>query len=289
MSNYSIKDLESLSGIKAHTLRIWEQRYNIISPKRTDTNIRLYDDNDLKRILNISLLNQNGYKISKIAEMSLDDMNETVFGLVQESVKYPDQVQALMMSMMEMDEDRFEKTISRAILQFGLENSMINIVYPFLSKVGLLWQIGTVSPYQEHFISNLVRQKIIVAIDGQVATINNQKKYLVYLPESELHEIGLLFATYILKSRGFKVFYFGQTLPLVDLVEACRLSNPEFTFTVVTSLSKPDTIDFAEKLSIHLPNITHVISGHQICSDDLKWDNIKLMENAQKFIDYIEK
>ncbi len=288
MSNYSIKDLETLSGIKAHTLRIWEQRYNIIKPKRTDTNIRFYDDEDLKRILNISLLNQNGFKISKIADMSTLEINEKVFDLAQESLKYPDQVQALMMSMMEIDEDRFEKTISRSILQFGLEKTMIHIVYPFLNKVGLLWQIGTISPYQEHFVSNLIRQKIIVSIDSQTNLISESKKFLLYLPESELHEIGLLFATYILKTRGHKVFYFGQTLPVEDLIQACKTCQPDCTFTIITSLAHQEILHLGENLGQNLPSTVHVISSNLIQKSDFQYQNMFVAESAQAFIDFLE-
>jgi len=159
MSNYSIKDLEQLSGIKAHTLRIWEQRYNIIAPKRTDTNIRTYDDRDLKLVLNIALLKDHGHKISEISKLSLDEMNREVIKISDRQQNYPDQIHALTISMIDLDEDRFEKIISTNILQFGFENTIINIVYPFLSRLGTLWVTGSVGPAQEHFISNLIRQK----------------------------------------------------------------------------------------------------------------------------------
>jgi MerR family transcriptional regulator, light-induced transcriptional regulator len=149
MSNYSIRDLEQLSGIKAHTLRIWEQRYNIIAPKRTDTNIRLYDDQDLKLVLNISLLKEHGYKISEISKMSSEEMNNEVITISDKKLNYPDQIHALTISMIDLDEDRFEKIISTNILQFGFENTMINIIYPFLSRIGTLWVTGSIGPAQE--------------------------------------------------------------------------------------------------------------------------------------------
>jgi DNA-binding transcriptional MerR regulator len=287
LSNYSIKDLETLSGIKAHTLRIWEQRYNIIEPKRSDTNIRSYDDDDLKKILNISLLNHNGFKISKIAGMSAIDINQSVLNVAQESLKYPDHVHNLMVSMMEMDENGFDKIISKCILQFGLEKTMIHVVYPFLNKLGLLWQIGTISPYQEHFISNLIRQKIIVSIDNQTFENNYSKKYLLFLPESEMHEIGLLFANYILKSRGFKVYYFGQTLPFDDLLEACQTCKPDYTFTVMTSLGLQDTEMWIENIATHIPNVTHVVTGNQDFLANQTHKNIFFAKNAEAFIDFL--
>ena len=140
MGYYTIKDLEQLSGIKAHTLRIWEQRHNILHPKRTDTNIRYYDDEDLRLILNISLLKENGFKISKIAEMSKENLQEEVASITDQKFNYPIQIQALTISMLEMDENRFEKIISSNTLQHGFENTMLKIIYPFLIKIGYLWQ-----------------------------------------------------------------------------------------------------------------------------------------------------
>lgn len=144
MSNYSIKDLEQLSGIKAHTLRIWEQRYNIINPKRTDTNIRTYDDKDLKLVLNISLLKDHNYKISEIAKLSLEQLSKEVLTISDKQLNYPDQIHALTIAMIDIDEERFEKIMSTNILQFGFENMMINIIYPFLSRIGTLWITGSI-------------------------------------------------------------------------------------------------------------------------------------------------
>jgi MerR family transcriptional regulator, light-induced transcriptional regulator len=175
LSTYLIKDLEQLSGIKAHTLRIWEQRYNLLSPKRTDTNIRFYDDDDLKLILNVALLNDNGYKISKIAAMDSEVMRSEVMKLTDRTLTHDDQIHALTICMIEMDEDRFDKVLSTNILKLGFEQTMMNIIYPFMSKIGVLWQTGSINPAHEHFISNLVRQKLIVAIDGQVVSRDGKK------------------------------------------------------------------------------------------------------------------
>lgn len=290
MSYYSIKDLETLSGIKAHTLRIWEQRYHIIQPKRTETNIRFYDDEDLKKILNISLLNQNGYKISKIADMSVVDMSEHILTLSQENHLYPDQIQTLVMCMIELDEERFEKIMWRCIQHFGMEDTMIHIVYPFLNKVGLLWQIGTINPYQEHFVSNLIRQKLITATDALMSVPATQaKKFLLFLPDGELHEIGLLFSSYVLKKRGFKVFYFGQSLPFQELKEACALCQPDYTFTVITSLGSEETKKLIEVTGHTFPNIHHFMTGYQVVGQNVAIKNVMLMASVQDFIDYVDK
>lgn len=272
MSSYSIKDLEQLSGIKAHTLRIWEQRYNIISPKRTDTNIRTYDDQDLKLVLNISLLKDHGYKISEIARLSTEAMYQEVIKISDRQLSYPDQIHALTISMLDLDEERFEKIISINSLQFGFENTMIHIIYPFLSRIGTLWITGSVGPAQEHFISNLIRQKLIVAIDGQVNRQGpNGKKYVLYLPEGELHEIGLLFANYIIRARNNKVVYLGQNLPFSELVFAYELHKPDYIFSAITSVpSNHETQLYVDRMGKHFPESHILLTGYQIVGQDIK-------------------
>ena len=243
MSDYSIRDLEQLSGIKAHTLRIWEQRYNIIHPKRTDTNIRTYDDQDLKLVLNISLLKDHGYKISEISRMSREAMHQEVVKISEKQLNYPDQIHALTISMLDLDEERFEKIINTNILQFGFETMMVNIIYPFLGRIGTLWMTGSIGPAQEHFITNLIRQKVIVAIDGQLNRLRpGAKKFLLYLPEGELHELSLLFGDYIIRSRQHKVVYLGQSLPFNELIFAYDVHKPEYIFTVITTVPGSDEV-----------------------------------------------
>ena len=261
-----------MSGIKAHTLRIWEQRYNIITPKRTDTNIRTYDDLDLKLVLNISLLKDHGYKISEIAKLPIEEMYQEVVKISDRQLNYPDQIHALTISMLDLDEERFEKIISTNILQFGFENSMINIIYPFLSRIGTLWITGSIGPAQEHFITNLIRQKLIVAIDGQVNKQGpNGKKYMLYLPEGELHEISLLFANYIIRARHNKVIYLGQSLPFDELVFAYNLHKPDYIFSAITSVpSNHETQLYVDKLARQFPEAHLLLTGYQIVGQDIR-------------------
>ena len=269
MSTYSIKDLEQLSGIKAHTLRIWEQRYNLLSPKRTDTNIRFYDDDDLKLILNVAMLNDNGFKISKIASMSSDDIRKEVVKLTERSLTHDDQIHALTIAMIEMDEERFEKVLSGNISKLGFEQTMLNIIYPFMSKIGVLWQTGAINPAQEHFMSNLVRQKLIVAIDSQKYN-GGGKKFLLFLPEGELHEISLLFASYLIKSKGHKVIYLGQSTPKDDLLTVYNVHRPEYLLTVITtSPSAEFTQDYIHSLSERFHDSEILVSGYQVIGQDL--------------------
>lgn len=291
MTHYTIKDIEQLSGIKAHTLRIWEQRYNFVKPKRTDTNIRYYDDDDLKLILNISLLKDNGHKISRICSMPEEDLKLEVQTLMEKKMGFPEQIQSLMLAMLELDEDRFEKTMSTNILQIGFERTMMNLIYPFFQKIGILWQTGSITPAQEHFISYLVRQKIIVAIDGQVVNpLDFNKKYLLYLPEHELHEMSLLFSAYIIKARNNKVIYIGQNVPHEDLLNIYKDHAPDYLLTVMTS--NPPTKDaqaYIYKLSESFKNSTILISGHQVVGQDMDIpENMVLFNKLQDLIEFCD-
>ncbi|MCH7408016.1 MerR family transcriptional regulator [Belliella sp. DSM 111904] len=290
VSTYSIKDLEQLSGIKAHTLRIWEQRYSLLSPKRTDTNIRYYDDNDLKLILNVALLNENGYKISKIASMSPDEVREEVVKLTERTLTHDDQIHALTISMIELDEERFDKVISTNILKIGFEQTMLSIIYPFLSKIGVLWQTGSINPAQEHFISNLVRQKLIVAIDGQV-TKSGGKKFLLYLPEGELHEISLLFAAYIIKLKGHKVIYLGQSTPRSDLHMVYDVHQPDFLVTIITTAPSADQVEeYIKDISSKFSSTQLIISGIQVLGHDFRFpENVRVLNYIRDIKAYIEE
>lgn len=288
MSNYSIKDLEQLSGIKAHTLRIWEQRYNIIAPKRTDTNIRTYDDQDLKLVLNISLLKDHGYKISEISRLSVEEMHQEVIKISEQKLTYPDQIHALTIAMLDLDEERFEKIINTNILKFGLENMMIHIIFPFMNRIGTLWITGSIGPAQEHFMTSLIRQKIIVAIDGQLNKLRpGGKKYILYLPEGELHEMGLLFANYIFRSRGNKVIYLGQSLPFSELDFAYKVHTPDFIFSAITSIPGQDEIQqYVYRLSRQFPNAKIYLTGYQVVGQDIDTpENVEIVTNVEQLID----
>jgi DNA-binding transcriptional MerR regulator len=287
---YSIKDLEQLSGIKAHTLRIWEQRYNLLSPKRTETNIRYYDDEDLKLILNVALLNDNGFKISKIVSMDRPEMRDEVMHLTERSLTHDDQIHALTISMIEMDEERFDKILSINILKLGFEQTMMNIIYPFMSKIGVLWQTGAINPAQEHFISNLVRQKLIVAIDGQIHT-NTGKKFLLFLPEGELHEVSILFASFLIKNKGHKVIYLGQNTPNEDLKHVYNIHNPEFLLTVITtSPSSEFAQDYVNGLADRFKESQLLVTGYQVIGQDLKFDaNVRQLNYIRDIKDFLEE
>ncbi|GAB3941911.1 MerR family transcriptional regulator [Spirosoma harenae] len=281
MSTYSIRDLEQLSGIKAHTLRIWEQRYAILAPDRTDTNIRTYSDQDLKLVLNIALLKDNGYKISEISKLSPEALNQEVVKISNRQLSYPDHVQALTFAMIDLNEDQFEQIIQTTISRYGFENMMIHIVYPFLSRIGMLWVTGSISPVQEHFITNLIRQKIIVAIDGQENKLGpTGKTYLLFLPEGEFHELNLLFANYLIRSRANKVIYLGQNLGFSELTFAYERYKPDYLFTVLTSsLANHQVQPFVNRLSSTFSGSQIILTGIQVVGQDIDTTDNTLIIN----------
>ena len=285
MSEYSIKDLENLSGIKAHTIRIWEQRYGIIQPKRTSTNIRYYSSNDLKKILKIARLREIGIKISKIASMTKDEINQRIGSLDdQENNDITNYIHFLTTAMVDLDEDLFERTLSTCILQLGLETTMYRIIHPFLIKIGTLWQTEAINPAQEHFISCLLRQKLIVAIDGQKVRSGSQsKKFLLYLPEGELHELTLLFSCYLLRKYGQQVIYLGQNLPFEDIRIAYRVYNPDFLLSICTNFPTKDQMQtYVKKLSASFPKATILISGFAVVNGALSAPaNVKILHELQ--------
>ena len=290
MAHYSIKDLERLSGIKAHTIRIWEKRYGLLKPSRTDTNIRHYSDDDLKRLLNVSILNRHGIKISHIATMEETELAEKIVIVSRDASDYESLIENLVVSMVDMDNEKFEKLLSRSIMQVGFEDTILKIVYPFLEKIGILWLTGAVNPAQEHFITHLIRQKIIVGIDSVIpANHPSPKHFLLFLPEGELHEMGLLFYSYLLQKRGHKVTYLGQWVPLADMASASTVLNADCLLTsIVAVYSGTELMDYLIKLSATFHDKTIYVSGYQISqiSGTLP-DNIIRLNNTQDLLPYI--
>lgn len=292
MALYSIKDLEKLSGIKAHTLRIWEQRYSILNPKRTESNIRYYEDSDLKLLLNIALLNKNGMKISKIAKMDNEEIAVSVSAISSIGADNPSQLDALTISMVEMDEYKFDKIVSTNIKQIGFEKTMFQVLLPFLDKLSLLWLAGSIEPVQESFITNLIRQKIISAIENEpFVTGRNVKKYLIYSPEGERQELSILLFHYLLKARQSQVIYLGQDISLVDLKHACRINKPDFIFTMISeSFQQSSLQNYVDELKAMTPDIQILLSGYQIFAQNIKAEgNVILLKSLKETIEFLDQ
>lgn len=290
MATYSIRDLENISGIKAHTLRIWEQRYEILKPKRTDTNIRFYEEEDLRLLLSISMLNSNGYKISNIAKMSAEEIHEACRKMGPVGNEVSSLIDALTLAMIELDEARFEKTLASSTLKFGFEDTMMRVVYPFFQRVGILWQTGAIRPVQEHFMSNLVRQKLVVAIDAQqVGPASEGYKFALYLPEHEMHELGLLFAAYLLRARKHHVIYLGQNVPEDDLASVFDAYQPDYFFLALTITPPKESAEsYLTRLGKQFPKVKFLATGNAIELQAAMPDNVILFKQVTDLLHYLK-
>ncbi len=282
MGKYSIKELEQLSGIKAHTIRIWEKRHKLINPERTQTNIRFYSDEDLKKIINVSVLNNHGLKISKIANLTSDDLNKQVIALAESQHSTDLYIDQLVVSMVDLEEDDFERMITSFNMKFGLERTITEIIYPFLDKIGILWQTGNITPAQEHFISNLIRQKLIVALDGLPIPQKTAYRALLFLPEHELHELGLLFQYYLVKKEGIRTYYLGQSVPYGDLKKVAEEHHPHYLISSLTSHPHTHHVqEYINRLSADFPKTRIFLSGAAVRKSPLKIpSNVHILDKA---------
>lgn len=231
MGKYSIKELERLSGIKAHTLRIWEKRYNLFEPDRTETNIRYYSDEDLKKLLNVTILSNSGKKISKIVLLDDEQLKKAVSEVEDEHLVQQKRIDDLIFPMLKFDEDKINSLLESYYEALGVERTFTSVLYPFLEKIGILWLTDEVDPAQEHFITHIIRQKLSVAIENLPSNSEGSKKVILFLPEGEYHELGLLFFAYLYKKKGVKVYYFGQSAPVSQIKEAAKTIKPNWVLT----------------------------------------------------------
>ncbi|MDZ4750346.1 MAG: MerR family transcriptional regulator [Flavobacteriales bacterium] len=232
---FSIKDLESFSGIKAHTIRIWEQRYGILAPVRTDTNIRKYSESDLKTLLNVSTLNNMGFKISKIAQMKEQEMSDIILNKLQNASSEQYFQQMLKIAMVNYDEELFHQVSEQYIKDHGMVKTFSNLFVPFMEQIGVLWHAGAICPSNEHFISNLIRQKIISRIDAITTVSKSKDIYVLYLPQNEIHDITLLMLHYYLRASGYRSIFLGLSVPYEDLKEVVtRLGAVNFVSIFTT-------------------------------------------------------
>jgi DNA-binding transcriptional MerR regulator len=255
---YSIKDLEKISGIKAHTIRVWEQRYGLLLPNRTNTNIRSYSDYDARKLLNITTLIQNGWKISAASKLSNEEINNEIQKLI-ESIDLGEGtdtviVNQIVESGISLSEAAFEKAFSSALVKYGIRDSYLKVIYPTLVKIGLMWSKEDLVPVQEHFITNLLKQKLFTAIDSLPYRNVEKGSWLLFLPEGEHHELGLLMANYILKEKGYKVFYLGGNVPLANIKDVVYRDKIDNLFTFVVSRK---TVPVLISLVANLDTITN--------------------------------
>lgn len=271
MAIYSISDLVKLSGLKAPTIRAWEQRYGIITPKRTETNIRYYEDAELKQLLNITLLNKNGIKISKIAKMTEAERAEKIATFSSVNYEYDTQLDALTISMIELDEFKFNHILDTNIQQTGFEETMLNVIYPFLDKLSILWLTGSVNSVQESFVSNVIRAKLIRATDELPASNDREAPgYLLFLPEGEQQELSLLFMHYLLRVRGKRSLYLGLDISLTDLKDAEPLFKPSYLFTIISeTFVRQPVQQYLNSLLEYFPDCTVMGTGYQMAVQEI--------------------
>ncbi len=291
MDAFTIKDLENLSGIKAHTIRIWEQRYNFLNPSRTDTNIRYYSNEELITLLNIALLNKYGYKISHIDKMEPIEMKERIFSLTQSEAQLERIVNELIECMVDLRIEDFESVLDFQIASKGIEKTITQIIFPFLERIGILWVTSRVNPAQEHLVTNIIRQKLIVGIEKTVPTLQASATALLFLPEGEHHELGILFMYYLLKTRGVKVLYLGANVPMRDVVYVADLKQPSFLYTHLTSVASNFNFEkFLGKVGASMSSYSVVVSG--LLTQNYKKtipSNVNLKRSLPEVMEYLGK
>lgn len=262
MNSYTIKDLENIAGIKAHTIRIWEQRYSFLKPQRTETNIRYYSNEELKAILNISLLNKYGYKISHIDKMSESEIRDKIVSLSSSVAQLERVVNELIQCMVDLNIEKFEEVLDGHIASRGTDKTITQIIFPFLERIGILWLTNHINPAQEHLVTNIIRQKLVVGIENAFTHVEVNKSALLFLPEGEHHEIGLLYMYYLLKSRGVKVLYLGSNVPVKDVEFVANLKKPDTIYTHLTAVGSHFNFDkFLSNVGLKLSTYPLIISG----------------------------
>ena len=282
MSRFTMAQIVTLTGIKAHTLRKWETRYSFLEPERTETNIRYYSDMQLKKLLNVSVLTRNGFRISKIDKMSESEINDTIAYHLIDS-KQEDEISALVLSMLEMDEVKFDEIIKSQIIKNGLFATITNLIYPFLNQVGVLWGINKVLPAHEHFMSNLIRQKILSTIDLLPKPDKSAPSILMFLPEGEFHEIGLLIAHYIAKQLGWRVYYLGSSVPIKNIKQVVDYIKPKAMLTMFVSPSKVGFETQIENI-FEQGNLPLFVSGNPMVVKNIERDNLFYLSKPDDLI-----
>lgn len=279
MIHYSIADLENITGIKAHTIRIWEKRYNLISPFRTETNIRYYDNDQMKKLVNVASLIQSGMKISKVSNLSREELTDEINKLMAskaqtEASAYETYAGQLIKAGLEFDETTFNKVFANALLRYGMQSCYEKILIPLMNRVGMFWSTNRMNPAQEHFVSNLVKQKLHAVTDSLPPPTTSHKPSLLFLPQSEDHEIGLLMAKYILRNAGRNVIYLGQRVPFDNLTGTVKQTKPgQLLFFLVQMHPLEQLQDYLDKVSSEFRDLKIFVSGFPYILSKLKIPN----------------
>lgn len=285
MSLYSIKDLEHLSGIKAHTIRIWEKRYGLLDPNRSDTNIRSYSDNDVRRILNVAMLVKNGYKISSVSSFDEAKLQSEVIRLNRNANDAYKDIDQLLFHTVNLDTFGFEAMVDKIIDEFGFSKTIQQVIFPFFERIGILWQAGSIFTAHEHFVSNLIRNRLICEA-AKFESSQESKSALFFLRENEWHELGLLYFNFLAAQAGFRCVYLGQSLPFEDLSNLLTANKYDFVCTsFVQAIEKPELELYLANLSLVFNQDKILISGRQITIHKPKLpSNVLVVKNSNDFL-----
>lgn len=276
MVTYSVAQVEALTGIKAHTLRIWERRYDFLKPMRTPTNIRFYSDDQLKKLLNFGILVRNGYRVSKLEKMTDDEVFDAVTAILADPASEDrDEIKALTLAMLEMNEEDFDNIFERQVIRKGFLKTITEMIYPFLQYVGVLWNTNKAMIAQEHFVSNLIRQKIITAIERLAIPQKSAPAVVLFLLEGEDHEIGLLLANFIAKDMGWRTYYLGQDVPFANIEKVVDLIEPQMLMSLFMTPKPHKMNNFINAIKGD-NSVPFVISGNR--------DNLSVLEEVEGLI-----
>ncbi len=294
MAIYSIRDLEKLTGIKKHTIRIWEQRYNIITPKRTDTNIRYYTDDELRLLFNIALLNRNGYKINKLAKMTKEEIAAIVDQVSNRNEGSSAKIDALTLAMLNLDERGFERIFAASVEERGFEQTMVYLIYPLLENLKALWITRSINPAHEKFITHLIRRKLLRAIDEEGLEDDRESQpFVLFLPEGESQELTLLFVYFLLRQRGFRVIYLGGYTSLNDLRDACSAVPPGYVFSIIDNpLPRQSVQNYINQAAISAQKNRVLLTGSQLAQhrDTLVMpDNVSVLDGLSDTLSFLER
>ncbi|MCX7546747.1 MerR family transcriptional regulator [Xanthomarina sp. F1114] len=288
MSTYSMAQIVALTGVKAHTLRKWETRYNFLVPERTDTNIRYYTDSQLKKLMNIGILTRKGYRISKIDKMSEKEIHELISKSLLESSE-EDEIGALIIATLEMDEPSFDKVLNNHINSHGLLTTTTQLIYPFLNQVGVLWGINKVMPAQEHFVSNLIKKKMFVAIDALPYPEKNAPVIILFLMENEHHEIGLLLAYFMAKKMGWKVYYLGQNVPSENIKQVIEEVQPKVMLSMFITPTQ-DPVNIKLDTILKQTDVPLLVSGNpEVLGDCTKDERIVYISHPNDLVEKLNQ
>ncbi|HEV7334089.1 MAG TPA: MerR family transcriptional regulator [Flavisolibacter sp.] len=287
--SFTIKELESLSGIKAHTIRIWEQRYQFLKPARTTTNIRRYNNEELKTLLTVALLNKYGYKISRIDEMQHEQRIQAALQLQEPTARQEYVINELIGCMIDLKSIEFEKLLNQQFTENGVEETVSGVIFSFLERVGILWQTNRLRPVQEHITSCIIRQKIIHAIEGLPFAENKSPLFVLFLPEGEHHELGLLYVYYLLRKRGLATLYLGANVPLNDIQYIVQVKRPEYLYLHLTTFPQSRYNRLLQQIQKHSTGSTLVLSGYMAQHyEKTAAENVVLLQSLQSVQSYIK-